>query len=166
LDPGANFSQFSGSPGKLPGVTVVSGWRAALAIVVALLVVGLLIAAFFWLAMLAAVIVAVAAFNVLAVPRLARRLHVPEVGIVGALLACLAVGGWLLGGPVALAGGVVAWLLGVLVPRVALRRFRRNLDAATLRAQRGGPLIVDLERAPVSAGLADDDSVITFRRPE
>ncbi len=147
-------------------MTVLSGWRATLAILAALVVVGLLVAAFFWLAMLASVIVAVAAFNVLAVPRLARRLHVSELVIVGALLVVLAAGGWLLGGPAALAAGVVAWLVGVVVPRLALRRFRRNLDAATLRAQGNRPFIVDLERAPMSAGLADDDSVITFRRPD
>jgi hypothetical protein len=128
-------------------------------------VVGLLIAAFFWLAVLASVIVAVAGFNVLAVPRLARRLRVPEVAIVGVLLVVLAVGGWLVGGPVALAAGVAAWILGVAVPRIVLRRFRRNLDAATLRAQGNSPLIVDLERAPVSTGLADDDAIVTFRRP-
>jgi len=127
-------------------------------------VVGLLMAAFFWVAVLAAVIVAVAGFNVLAVPRLARRLRVSELVIVGALLAVLAVGGWLVGGPVAFAAGVAAWVVGVAVPRVVLRRFRRNLDAATLRAHGNSPLIVDLERAPVSAGLADDDAVVTFRR--
>ncbi len=143
-------------------MTVVSGWRAALVILIALVVVGLLIAAFFWLAVLASVIVAVAGFNVLAVPRLARRVHVSELVIVGVLLPVLALGGWLLGGPVALAAGVAAWIVGVAVPRVVLRRFRRNLDAATLRAQGGSPLIVDLERAPT--GLADDDAVVTFRR--
>jgi hypothetical protein len=146
-------------------VTVLSGWRAALAILVALLVVGLLMAAFFWLALLGAVIAAVAGFNVLAVPRLARWLHVSELVIVGVLLVVLAAGGWLVGGPPALAAGIVAWLVGVVAPRLLLRRFRKNLDAATLRAHGRNPLIVDLERAPMSASTADD-SVITYRRPE
>ncbi|HEY2594775.1 MAG TPA: hypothetical protein VGK33_12820 [Chloroflexota bacterium] len=143
-------------------MTTLTGWRAALAIVAALVVIGLLIMAFFWLAVLASAIAAVAAFNVLAVPRLARRLHVPELAIVGALLVVLAAGGWLLGGPVAVAGGVAAWLIGVVVPRVVLRRYRQNLAVT----HRGNGTIVDLERAPISAGASDDDSVVTYRRPQ
>jgi hypothetical protein len=142
-------------------VTTLTGWRAGLAILAALVVVGLLIMAFFWLAALGAVIAAVAAFNMLAVPRLARRLRVPELVLVGGLLVVLAVGGLLLGGPVAAAGGIAAWVIGVLVPRVVLRRFRQNLEVA----QRGSGTIVDLERAPISAGSTDDDSVVTYRRP-
>jgi hypothetical protein len=141
-------------------VTTLTGWRAVLAILAALVVVGLLIMAFFWLAALAAVIAAVAAFNVLGVPRLARRLRVPELVLVGALLVVLTAGGLLLGGPVAAAGGIAAWVIGVLVPRLVLRRFRQNLEVA----QRGSGTIVDLERAPISAG-ASDDEVVTYRRP-
>jgi hypothetical protein len=146
-------------------MTVLTGWRAVLAIGAALLLLALLLMAFFWLAALGAVIAAVAAFNVLLVPRIARRLRVSELVIVGALLVVLAAGGWLVGGVTAAAAGVAAWLVGVVGPRVALRRFRRRLDAAELRTQRGGPLIVDLERAPMGAGLTDDDAVVTFRRP-
>jgi hypothetical protein len=132
------------------------------AILAALVVVGLLILAFFWVAVLASAIAAVAAFNVLAVPRLARRLHVPELVIVGTLLVVLAAGGWLLGGPVAVAGGVVAWVIGVVVPRVILRRYRQNLEVT----QRGSATIVDLERSPISAGASDADAVVTYRRPD
>jgi hypothetical protein len=145
-------------------MTALSGWRAALVILAALVVVGLLLMAFFWLAALGAVIAAVAAFNVVLVPRIARRLRVPELVIVGALLVVLAAGGWLVGGLTAAAAGVVAWLVGVVGPRLVLRRFRRRLEVAELRAQRGRPVIVDLERAPVGAGLPDDDSIVTFRR--
>jgi hypothetical protein len=147
-------------------VTVLSGWRAVLVILAALVVVGLLLTAFFWLAALGAVIAAVAAFNVVFVPRIARRLRVSELVIVGALLVVLAAGGWLLGGLAAAAAGTVAWLVGVVVPRLVLRRFRRQLEIAELRTQRDRPLVVDLERAPVGPGLPDDDSVVTFRRRE
>lgn len=145
-------------------MTVLSGWRAALLILAALVVVALLVMAFFWLAALGAVIAAVAAFNVVFVPRIARRLRVPELAIVGGLLVVLAGGGWLVGGLTAAAAGVVAWLVGVVGPRLVLRRLDRRLEIAESRAQRGRPVIVDLERAPVRAGLPDDDSVITFRR--
>jgi len=147
-------------------MTVLSGWRATLAVLAALIVLGLLVMAFFWLAALVSVIVAVAAFNVLLVPRIARRVRVPELLIVGCLLVILGGGGWLVGGPTAAAAGIVAWLLGVLGPRLVLRRFRRSLESAELRAQRGRPLIVDLERAPMGAARADDDSIVTFRRPQ
>ena len=146
-------------------MTVLSGWRAALAIVAALVVIGVLMAAFFWVAALAAVIVAVAGFNVLAVPRLARRLRVSELVIVGALLAVLAAGGWLLGGPVAFAGGVAAWIVGVAVPRVALRRSpsrpRRRYASARKAAVRSSSIS---NVRPCPPGLADDDAVVTFRR--
>jgi hypothetical protein len=145
-------------------MTVLSGWRAALVILAALVVVGLLLMAFFWLAALGAVIAAVAAFNIVLVPRIARRLRIPELVIVGGMLVILAGGGWLVGGLTAAAAGAVAWLVGVVGPRLALRRFRRRLETAELRAQSGRPVIVDLERAPVSSGLPDDDSVVTFRR--
>jgi hypothetical protein len=143
---------------------VLTGWRATLAIVAVLVLLALLLVAFFWLAVLASVVAAVAAFNVLLVPRIARRLRIPEQAIVGGLLVILLGGGWLVGGPTAAAAGAVAWLVGVVGPRLVLRRFRRQLDAAELRAQSGRPLIVDLEPAPVGAGLADDDAVVTFRR--
>ena len=145
-------------------MTVLTGWRAALAIVAALFVVAILLAAFFWLAVLASVIAAVAGFNLLLVPRIARRFRVSELVIVGALLVVLAAGGIVVGGPTAAAAGVVAWLVGVVGPRLALRKFRRRLDAAELRTQGSSPLIVDLERAPMGAGLTDDDAVVTFRR--
>ncbi|MBV9579240.1 MAG: hypothetical protein JO057_11695 [Chloroflexi bacterium] len=145
---------------------LLSGWRAALVVLVALVVVALLLTAFFWLAVVAGVIAGVAAFNLLAVPRLARRLRVPELAIVASLLVVLAVGGFLVGGPVAAAAGTVAWLVGVLGPRLVLRRFRQQLELAELRTQSGRPVVVDLERAPIGAGAADDDAVVTFRRPE
>ena len=145
-------------------MTVLSGWRATLAVMAALVVLALLVMAFFWLAALAAIVAAVAAFNVLAVPRLSRRLHVSELVIVGGLLVLLAAGGWLVGGATAAAAGIVAWLLGVVVPRLVLRQFRRRLEIAELRAHRGRPLIVDLEAAPVGPGLTDDNPVVTFRR--
>ena len=97
LDPGANQRQFSGSARILPGMTVLTGWRATLAIVAVLVLLAVLLVAFFWLAVLASVIAAVAAFNVLLVPRIARRLGIPELAIVGGLLVILLGGGWLVG---------------------------------------------------------------------
>jgi 4-hydroxybenzoate polyprenyltransferase len=108
-------------------VSTPSGWRAALAILLALVFVGLLLTAIFWLAIAVAVLIGVAALNWVALPRLALRLHVPDVALALALLVPLAAGGLVLAGVTGAAEGAAIWLLGVAAPRALLWRFRRRL---------------------------------------
>jgi len=108
-------------------MTVVSGWRLAAAVVVALVVLALLLTAIFWLAIALAAIAAVAWFNWLLLPRLAVRLRVPLPFLAIALLLPLAGGGYLLAGIMGAFEGLGIWLVAVAVPRAVLWRFRRRL---------------------------------------
>jgi hypothetical protein len=106
---------------------VFSGWRAAVLLVAALLVLSLLLAAVFWIGVLLAIVAAVGWLNLLLLPRLATRVRLPELVLAVGLLPVLGVAGLLLAG----GGGVVAggsvWVLGVALPRAVLWRLRRRL---------------------------------------
>src|SRR5579863_9856409 len=67
-------------------MTVISGWRLAVVVVIALVVLALLLTAIFWLAIALAALAAVAWFNWLLLPRLAVRLHAPLLLLALALL--------------------------------------------------------------------------------
>ena len=109
-------------------MTFVSGWRAALVVVAAVVLVALLLTAIFWLAIALVALAAVAWFNVLLLPRLAVRLHVPLLALTIGLVAPLAGVGYLLGGTSGAVAGLAIWLLGVALPRAALARYQRRLD--------------------------------------
>ena len=108
-------------------MTVISGWRAAL-VLVALVVLGaLLLTAMFWLAIALVALAAVAWLNLLLLPRLAVRLHVPLLALGIALLVPLAGIGYLLAGVTGAVEGLAVWLLGVALPRALLWRYQRRL---------------------------------------
>lgn len=116
-------------------MTVLSGWRAALVILAVLVLLAVLLTAIFWLAIALAVLVAVAWFNWLLLPRLALRLRVPLLVLAVALLVPLAGLGYLASGMTgALEGGAI-WLLGVAVPRALLWRYRGRLASRTAERQ-------------------------------
>jgi hypothetical protein len=103
------------------------GWRAALIVVTALVLIALVLAAIFWLALALAAVLAVAWFNLLLLPRIAARLRIPQVVLAIVLLLLLGGAGYLLGGITgALEGGAV-WLIAVPAPRAVMWRLRRRL---------------------------------------
>jgi hypothetical protein len=115
---------------------VITGWRAVVWLLVALLVVASLLAAVVWLAVLAAVIALVVWFNLLLFPRLAARLRVPQLVAAIGLLAAFVVGGLLLAGLNGVGAGCAAWLIGVAVPQVVLWRLRESLHSRLSRPER------------------------------
>jgi hypothetical protein len=108
-------------------MTVITGWRAALVLVAAVLVLLLLLAAVFWLGIILAVLAVVAWFNLTLLPRVARGIHVPEPALAALLLPVLAAAGYWLNTTQGAIAGAAIWLFGVVAPRVALRRFRRRI---------------------------------------
>jgi hypothetical protein len=106
---------------------VFSGWRAALWLVAALLVLSLILAAVFWIGVLLGVLAAVGWFNLLLLPRLSIHLRIPELVLAVGLLPVLAVGGMLLAGVGGVVAGCSVWVLGVALPRAVLWRLRRRL---------------------------------------
>jgi hypothetical protein len=103
---------------------VMTGWRAAALLLVALAVAALLIAVAVWALIALALVGAVLWLNLVLLPRLSRRLHVPGPVLEVVLLAALAGPGWLVGRvPGAVLGGLV-WLAGIAVPRLVGRRLR------------------------------------------
>jgi hypothetical protein len=112
----------------------LSGWRAipvALAATAAFL---LLAALLFWVAVAAAVAIGLVAFQIVLLPRLARRLQLAPLLFVLLLLPLCALGGWLAvgeaTGPLA---GAAAWALLVAAPRVALDQAGRWLGRRAAR---------------------------------
>ena len=108
-------------------VMVLTGWRGLAVLVAVLLVLGLLLTALFWLAALALAVAAAAWFSLGVLPRLAERLHIPQLALALGLLAVLLAGGLLLGGtPGAIAASGV-WLVGVALPPAVLWKLRSQL---------------------------------------
>jgi hypothetical protein len=106
---------------------VFSGWRAALWLLAALLIVGLVLTAVFWIALLLAVLAAVAWFNLLLLPSVAARLRTPELVLAIALLPVLAAGGLASAGLSGVVAGCSVWVVGVALPRAVMWRLRRRL---------------------------------------
>ena len=121
---------------------VVSGWRAGLLVLVGLVLVGVLLAAVFWIGVLLAVLASVGWVNLILLPRLALWSRIPQLILAFALLPLLALCGFALAGQSGIVAGGVIWGLGVALPRAALWRMRRRLG----RGGRGG---TGLRRAQV-----------------
>jgi hypothetical protein len=108
-----------------------SGWRAVLALVLALAVLVLLIAVALWIAVALTVVGAILWLNLVFLPRFARGLHVPVLALELTCLPLLGGIGWLLGGPTGAVFGALAWLAGIGAPRLVGRRLRARLRSAT-----------------------------------
>ena len=106
----------------------LSGWRATVAISVALLVLVLLLTALFWLGVLLATVAAVAWLNIFLLPSVSARTHIPQLILAVALMPILAAIGYGLGGTVGLIAGSLVWIAGVAAPRAVLWRLRRRVD--------------------------------------
>jgi hypothetical protein len=89
--------------------------------------VGLVLTALFWLAVVFAVLLAVLGLNLVVLPRIAYRIRIPTAVLGVILLVPLAGGGYLLGGMPGAIEGAVIWLLGVAAPRVVLWRLRQRM---------------------------------------
>jgi hypothetical protein len=112
------------------GRVAVSGWRLALALLLALAVLALILAVAVWLAIAVLVIGAVLWLNLALLPRLARRLRVPGLALELLLLPVVAGPGWYFGGPTGAALGATAWLASIAGPRLIGRRLRARLRTA------------------------------------
>lgn len=106
----------------------LSGWRAAIAVVVALLVLAVLLTALFWLGVLLAALAVVAWLNIFLLPNFAARSHIPELVLAVALLPIMAAAGLGLSGTTGLIVGSALWLLGVAFPRALLWRLRTRVN--------------------------------------
>jgi hypothetical protein len=104
----------------------LTGWRAFVAIIVAVVIVALLLTALFWLGVLLVTLAAVAWFNIFLLPSVSARTRIPPLVLALALLPILAAIGYGLGGTVGLIGGSAVWAVGVALPRAALLRLRRR----------------------------------------
>jgi hypothetical protein len=108
----------------------VTGWRAALLVVAALVVVGLLLTALFWIGLALAALAAVAWLNLYVLPRIELRTRIPQLVLAAALLPLAAAIGLALAGTGGVVAGCCVWLLGVAAPRALLWRLRRRLRQA------------------------------------
>jgi hypothetical protein len=105
-------------------------------LVVALLLVGLLLAAVFWIGVLLAVLAAVGWFNLLLLPGLAARLRIPALVLAMGLLPVLAAGGLALAGISGVIAGCSVWAIGVTLPRAIVWRLRRRRQLGGMRLRR------------------------------
>jgi len=105
----------------------LSGWRAGLVAITALVIVALLLTALFWLGILLAALAVVAWFNIFLLPNLSRRTHIPELILAIALLPIAAAIGLGLASISGVIAGCCIWLLGVAAPRAVMWRMRRRL---------------------------------------
>jgi hypothetical protein len=105
----------------------ITGWRAALIVVGALIVIALLLTAVFWLAIVFAALLAAAWLNLFLLPRIAAKLHVPAWAPAALLVVLLVGGGYLLSGATGAIEGAVVSLLGVAAPRLVLWRLRARM---------------------------------------
>jgi hypothetical protein len=107
---------------------VLTGWRAALVLIVGLVLVALFLTALFWIGLVLAAVGVLVWFNLVLVPRLAARSRVPELVLAAALVPLLAAAGLALAGTSGLIVGCSIWVLGVALPRALLWRYRRRLE--------------------------------------
>ena len=121
----------------------ITGWRVAVVLLLGLALLALLIAVAVWVALALVVVGAVVWLNLVLLPRLARRLHVPGLALELSLLPVLAGPGWLIRGPTGAALGAVAWLAGIALPRLVGRRLR-----ARIRSAASGPSSVIIVESP------------------
>jgi hypothetical protein len=122
-------------------VIQLQGWRAIAVLLVAALVGIALLLALVWLAAVLAILAGVVWLNVVALPRLSKRLRIRKRILDVALLVILAGGGWLLNEAMGLGAGVVIWLAGIGAPRAAAAwlqwRLRRSAAHRVHSAQSG-----------------------------
>ena len=117
----------------------VTGWQVAAALILGLVLLALLIAVALWVAIGLLVVGAILWLNLVLLPRLAGRLHVPGLVLELILLPLVAGPGWLIGGLTGAALGATAWLAGIAIPRLIGRRLRARIRSA---AERPGTIIV------------------------
>ena len=123
---------------------IFTGWRAAIVVLIVLVVVALLLTALFWLGIVLAALAAVVWFNIFLLPSIAYRTRIPQLVLAGALLPIAAAAGLGLAGTGGLIGGCSIWLLGVAVPRLILWRVRRRIAKRIAANERlGSPQIID-----------------------
>jgi tellurite resistance protein TehA-like permease len=120
----------------------LSGWRGAMVVVTALVVLALLLTALFWLGVLLAALAAVAWFNLFLLPSLSARSRIPEWILALVLLPMVAAAGLVLGGSGGLVAGCVLWILGVALPRTVRWRLRRRLERGIV-SHRHLPTVID-----------------------
>ena len=104
----------------------LTGWRPALVVVAALVVLALLLTALFWIGVLLAGLAVIAWFNIFLLPSIAFRTRIPQLVLAAALLPIAAAIGLGLAGSGGLIAGCSVWLLGVALPRLVLWRVRRR----------------------------------------
>jgi hypothetical protein len=132
---------------------VLTGWRAALVLIVGLVLVAVLLTALFWFGLVLAALGAVVWFNLVLLPRLAARLRVPELVLAAALVPVLAAAGLAVAGTSGLLVGCSIWVLGVALPRALLWRYRRRLERQRQIDPRLHPVrIVDAEFTTRTSG--------------
>jgi hypothetical protein len=107
---------------------VLTGWRAAVILILGLVLVAVFLTALFWLGLALAALGVLAWFNLVLLPRLAVRTRVPELVLAAALVPVLAAVGLMLAGPTGVIAGCSIWVLGVALPRALLWRYRRRLE--------------------------------------
>ena len=107
---------------------VLTGWRAALVLIVGLVLVVVLLTALFWLGLVLAALGVVVWFNLVLLPRLAARLRLRELVLAAALVPVLAAVGLAVAGISGVLVGCSIWVLGVALPRALLWRYRRRLE--------------------------------------
>jgi hypothetical protein len=112
---------------------VFSGWRFVVAVLLGLVVLTLLIAVALWVAIALVVLGGLVWLNIVMLPRLSRRLHLPRLALDLICLALLAAAGWLLNGPTGLTLGALAWLAGTAGPRLAANRLAARAAASARR---------------------------------
>jgi hypothetical protein len=107
---------------------VLTGWRAALVLIVGLVLAALLLTALFWIGLGLAALGVVVWFNLLLLPRLATRTRIPELVLAAALMPLLGAAGLAVAGTTGLIVGCSIWVLGVALPRALVWRYRRRLE--------------------------------------
>jgi len=125
---------------------VISGWRAGVVLAVGLVLACLLVFALFWVGVLLVACGVVAWFNLMLLPRVARRLRVPEMALAIGLLPLLGIVGFVVGAVSGLAAGIAIWAIGVALPRGLVRYLRRRrLAQESANASLGQVRIIDAD---------------------
>ncbi|MDQ6670909.1 MAG: hypothetical protein M3069_09200 [Chloroflexota bacterium] len=119
----------------------MTGWRGAALGLIALVALALLVVLAVWVAIGLGVLGGVVWLNLVLLPRLSRRLHVPVLAVEGVCLPLLGGSGWLLGGATGAVLGTLAWAAGVGLPRLAGRGLRARVQSASVPP--GRVIVVD-----------------------